>query len=160
MADFIVQKVKLPAPETYGPYVYSGFKPGTTVLKAGHVKESGRRPFGRDTAYDRDAPVPMRDGVKLYTDIFRPADSETNKVPAVLLWGPYGKTGNGTSNVHPYCRFEVQEPYNDTHLVLQGSCTTRIWGHIIVVFHGNEYLVIISLKALTQQNGRSVAMPQ
>ncbi|KAJ9634169.1 hypothetical protein H2204_006500 [Knufia peltigerae] len=95
MAGFTVRKVKLPTPETYGPYVYSGFKPGTTILKAGHVKSEGRRPFGCDTAYDRDSAVPMRDGVKLCTDVFRPADSEINQVPAVLLWGPYGKTGNG-----------------------------------------------------------------
>ena len=100
MADFNIQKRKLPAPETYGPYVYHGYSPGTTVLKAGHVKESGRRPFGCDTVYDRDSAVPMRDGAKLCTDVFRPADSETNKVPAVLLWGPYGKTGNG--------RFDLQ----------------------------------------------------
>ena len=110
MAEFEVRKTKLPAPETYGPYRYSGFKPGTTILKAGHVKEPGRRSFGCDTAYDRDSAVPMRDGVKLYTDVFRPADSETNKVPSVLLYGPYGKTGNGESDLHVLC-FQCPNSY-------------------------------------------------
>lgn len=95
MADHNIAMVKLPSPENHSGYVYSGFKPGTTVLEKGHVREPGRRPFGRDTIFDRDVGVVLRDGVTLYTDVFRPADSDTNKVPAILLWGPYGKTGNG-----------------------------------------------------------------
>jgi uncharacterized protein len=34
----------------------------------------------------------MRDGVKLYCDIFRP--STDKKVPIILVWAPYGKHGN------------------------------------------------------------------
>ena len=37
----------------------------------------------------------MRDGAKLYCDIFRPADSGENyRVPAILAWSNYGKRPN------------------------------------------------------------------
>ena len=38
---------------------------------------------------ERDVAVPMRDGVKLYVDVHRPANGE--KVPALVAWSPYGK---------------------------------------------------------------------
>lgn len=40
---------------------------------------------------ERDVAVPMRDGVKLYCDIIRPAD-QTN-LPVILTYSPYGKHG-------------------------------------------------------------------
>lgn len=42
---------------------------------------------------DQDVAVPMHDGVILYADIFRPADS-TAKVPVILAWSNYGKRPN------------------------------------------------------------------
>ena len=42
---------------------------------------------------EQDVAVPMRDGVVLYADIFRPAD-DTEKVPAILAWSNYGKRPN------------------------------------------------------------------
>ena len=42
---------------------------------------------------DQDVAVPMRDGVILYADVFRPADSAV-KVPAILAWSNYGKRPN------------------------------------------------------------------
>ena len=38
---------------------------------------------------ERDVAVAMRDGVRLYADVHRPEG--TDKVPALLVWGPYGK---------------------------------------------------------------------
>ncbi|KAL1869038.1 hypothetical protein Plec18167_008041 [Paecilomyces lecythidis] len=40
----------------------------------------------------------MRDGVKLRADIYRPKTDD--KVPAIIMWGPYGKSGNGILNLH------------------------------------------------------------
>ncbi|KAF2188556.1 alpha/beta-hydrolase [Zopfia rhizophila CBS 207.26] len=37
----------------------------------------------------------MHDGIRIYTDIFRATDSGTKMVPALIPWGPYGKTGTG-----------------------------------------------------------------
>lgn len=41
----------------------------------------------------QDVAVPMRDGVELYADIFRPADS-AERVPAIIAWSNYGKRCN------------------------------------------------------------------
>ena len=42
---------------------------------------------------EQDVAVPMRDGVILYADIYRPADSSV-KAPAILAWSNYGKRPN------------------------------------------------------------------
>jgi predicted acyl esterase len=70
---------------------YPGFKPGTTVLSKGSVHRKGALPLPCDIIFDRDVAVPMRDGIIIYIDIFRPAGDE--KVPAIVAWSPYGKEG-------------------------------------------------------------------
>ncbi|KAG5762203.1 hypothetical protein H9Q72_009684 [Fusarium xylarioides] len=74
---------------------YPGFQPGTTTIPKGHVKEPGRRAFPHDVAFDRDVAITLRDGVKIYTDVFRPLDSHKTRVPALIPWSPYGKSGSG-----------------------------------------------------------------
>ena len=44
-----------------------------------------------DILFERDVAVPMRDGVIIYVDIYRPTGSE--KIPAIIAWSPYGKKG-------------------------------------------------------------------
>ncbi len=65
------------------------FLPGTPpeeILKWEH----GHRTTVEDGMFiEWDAPVPMRDGVRIYSDIFRPEHAV--KVPALIAWGPYGK---------------------------------------------------------------------
>lgn len=39
----------------------------------------------------------MRDGVTIRADIYRPTDS--GPVPAIIIWGPYGKSGSGPLNL-------------------------------------------------------------
>ncbi|OJJ78173.1 hypothetical protein ASPBRDRAFT_656495 [Aspergillus brasiliensis CBS 101740] len=41
---------------------------------------------------DRDAVIPLRDGLHVYADIYRPAASEDVQVPVVICWSPYGKS--------------------------------------------------------------------
>jgi predicted acyl esterase len=66
-----------------------------------------------------DVTVPMRDGVKIYIDVFRP-DKE-GKFPVLIAWSPYGKHGHVKYTVFPkcgvcdsdmskYCAFEAPEP--------------------------------------------------
>ncbi|KAL1644146.1 hypothetical protein SLS58_004426 [Diplodia intermedia] len=88
---------KLVAPAQHPAYNYDGFHPSVQTLAKGWTKEPGRRPFGVETIFERDVSVKLRDGVKIYTDIFRPAtsDHENGKVPAVIPWSPYGKSGRG-----------------------------------------------------------------
>ncbi|KAF7586526.1 hypothetical protein BBP40_008698 [Aspergillus hancockii] len=81
------------APEEPGT-AYTGFKPSTIVLPKGHQRTSECRALPIDLIWDRDVMLPMRDGVRIAADIFRPADAAT-PLPALMAWSPYGKTGAG-----------------------------------------------------------------
>lgn len=74
---------------------HNGFKPSTTTLPQGYRKDEGRRAFPVATVWERDVEIPMRDGTILRADVFRPVESA--KVPAIVAWSPYGKTGTGNS---------------------------------------------------------------
>lgn len=72
---------------------------------------------------EQDVAVKMRDGIVLYADVFRPADSD-QKVPAILAWSNYGKrpneyrTGDEVAYtpgvpkgaVSPLAKFEAADP--------------------------------------------------
>ncbi|KAH6959628.1 Alpha/Beta hydrolase protein [Ilyonectria sp. MPI-CAGE-AT-0026] len=73
---------------------YNGFSPSTTILPKGHKLNEDSRPFQVDTIWERDIAIAMRDGVTLHADVFRPANV-SEKVPAIIPWSPYGKTGIG-----------------------------------------------------------------
>ncbi|KAF5566843.1 cocaine esterase, partial [Fusarium pseudoanthophilum] len=94
----------IPAATEHPFYNYDGFNPSLQVLDVGHVKAPGRRPFRVRTIYNRDQGIVVRDGARLYADIFRPADSKP--VPCILPWSPYGKTGTGPQN------YKTIGPYN------------------------------------------------
>lgn len=73
---------------------YECFNPSSRILSKGFHKAEGFRPFPVDVIWERDVKIPMRDGVIIYADIFRPADTSV-KVPAIISWSPYGKNGTG-----------------------------------------------------------------
>jgi uncharacterized protein len=106
--DVIIGKT-VPAPESK-TFNYPGFRPGSQVLRAGYVRQPGRRPFGVDTVFDRDVAIVVRDGARLFTDIFRPANSDAKPVPALLAWSPYGKSGTGAQNYDSMAPFRVGIP--------------------------------------------------
>ena len=55
------------------------------------------RPVGtHPVAIERSVMMPMRDGIKLATDIYRPSDL-TGPLPAILMRTPYNKTGSGAA---------------------------------------------------------------
>jgi predicted acyl esterase len=96
---------------------FTGFNPGRTIYKKGTVVYEGGPELQCDIICDRDVAVTMRDGVKIYIDIFRPANS-TGKVPAILAYGAYGKgtprkplaempAGDGNSGL---AKFEAPDP--------------------------------------------------
>lgn len=72
---------------------YDGFEPGRVIIPKGYLYEEGRMPFPVDVLLDRDVAVRLRDGTTIYVDVYRPVDSDDNKVPALLNWGPAGKRG-------------------------------------------------------------------
>lgn len=65
-------------------------------MQSGHTRFPGRRPLPVDTIFDRDTPVLLQNGIKIFVDVFRPVvTANDQKVPAILVWSPYGKTGTG-----------------------------------------------------------------
>lgn len=69
---------------------YPGFNSSSAIIKKGSVKDKGRLAVPCDIIWERDVPVSLRDGVIIYTDIFRPTD-DNEKYPALIAWSPYGK---------------------------------------------------------------------
>ncbi len=79
---------------------YPGFKQERKTLAKGTVCKKGYGKLPCDIIYERDVEVVLRDGVKIYTDIFRPQTSEP--VPAIVAWGPYGKNGSGNQTINAF----------------------------------------------------------
>lgn len=44
----------------------------------------------RGLTIERNCRIPLRDGVEIYADLYRP-ENATSNVPLLLAWGPYGK---------------------------------------------------------------------
>ncbi|KAH6951211.1 Alpha/Beta hydrolase protein [Ilyonectria sp. MPI-CAGE-AT-0026] len=82
------------------------FNPSTQVLPAGWKREEGRLALREALIWDKDVPVPMRDGTILRADIFRPASQKDKPLPAILAWSPYGKT-DALSGLE---KFEAPDP--------------------------------------------------
>lgn len=76
---------------------WTEYKPSTQILPKGWKREPDRLALKEDLIWEKDVAIPLRDGVCLRADIFRPAKLEGQKLPALLPWSPYGKTGSGTS---------------------------------------------------------------
>lgn len=98
--DVIYRKSK---PISQSDGVHTELAPGTTV-------ENG-------ILIERDVAVKMRDGVTLYTDIYRPENAVD--VPSIIAWSPYGKRqgylrrpvfGVVPGTVSPMAKFEGPDP--------------------------------------------------
>ncbi|KAI8648476.1 PepX-C domain-containing protein [Fusarium sp. Ph1] len=72
---------------------YTGFKQESVILRKGTVRREGAKPLSSDILFERDVPVTLRDGITIYTDVFRPVGDQ--RVPAVVAWSPYGKQVGG-----------------------------------------------------------------
>lgn len=66
-------------------------EPGSEVLKQGTQIVPGALPLLCDILWEKHIPVKLRDGVTIYTDVFRPVKGP--KVPTIISGGPYGKNG-------------------------------------------------------------------
>jgi uncharacterized protein len=77
--------------EADDPTVFGKFDPGTRVLPAGFQTMQQFHPIPIDIVFEKDTAVTLRDGSTIYVDVFRPAGTE--KVPVVVAWSPYGKSG-------------------------------------------------------------------
>ncbi|MGI6216480.1 MAG: CocE/NonD family hydrolase [Coriobacteriales bacterium] len=80
-------------PESADRVRYPGFKQERILLKKGTVRMKGYMPLPCDIVLERDVEITLRDGTRIYTDVFRPDDDD--KHPAILALSPYGKEIGG-----------------------------------------------------------------
>jgi hypothetical protein len=45
------------------------------------------------TLFEKDVAIPMRDGVRLYANVFRPVDKIAGETPSIIYFSPFGKHG-------------------------------------------------------------------
>lgn len=69
---------------------YVGFQKGKTEVLPAGWNGFNAKALKSDIRVDHDVEIVVRDGCRLYCDIYRPADW-SEKVPAVLSWSFYGK---------------------------------------------------------------------
>ncbi|GFZ47212.1 hypothetical protein JCM24511_04955 [Saitozyma sp. JCM 24511] len=90
-------------PPEIGHNGYQAFNPRTEYLK------QGDRPFGAravdcDITVEHDVEIIVRDGCRLYVDIFRPTNS-SEPVPALLCYSPFGKKFSGLTFLNDTSNF-------------------------------------------------------
>jgi uncharacterized protein len=73
---------------------YVGFNPKQEILPAGWNGFNSRA-LSEDLLVEHDVGIKVRDGCTLYCDVFRPPNSDDEKVPAIVCWSPFGKKHNG-----------------------------------------------------------------
>jgi predicted acyl esterase len=109
-SEFDTAWKQLPHPTQHPGFQYNGFHPGrVTNLPKGHVKQAGFQAFPVDVTWEQDRAITMRDGIKLYGDVFRP--SQGDKVPAIIPYSPYGKVNSGVLNYDRMGPFRMGIPY-------------------------------------------------
>jgi uncharacterized protein len=74
---------------------WTDFEPSQRILPEGWRRDPDRLALKEALIWEKDVPVPLRDGLILRADIFRPARLDGQPIPALLAWSPYGKTGSG-----------------------------------------------------------------
>ncbi|KAH0344087.1 alpha/beta-hydrolase, partial [Aureobasidium melanogenum] len=72
---------------------YQGLNPREEILPRGWHHKDSTKALTEDILVQHDFGITVRDGCVLYADILRPA-KETEKVPAIICWSPFGKKFN------------------------------------------------------------------
>ena len=80
---------------------FSRFEPSTRVLPAGFQYSKRYAPLRESLVFEKDTAVTLRDGVTIYTDIFRPVGD--GPFPVIISWSPYGKN-SGPSRFYTILR--------------------------------------------------------
>ncbi|KAL3477027.1 Alpha/Beta hydrolase protein [Aspergillus californicus] len=74
---------------------WRGVNPGWEVLPQGYQRSPRHRAFAAETVWERDLAIPLRDGTVIRADVFRPLLAKAARIPALVVWSPYGKSGSG-----------------------------------------------------------------
>ena len=95
-----------------GEFEYRFCEPLGAPRERGGSPPVYRRTVENSMVIERDVAVAMRDGIKIYIDVFRPANEKP--APPLIAWGPYGKHGHTNYHeVFPNCgvKPETQSRY-------------------------------------------------
>ncbi|MFH0915942.1 MAG: CocE/NonD family hydrolase, partial [bacterium] len=95
------------------------FTEAVPPVEGGYPGLSPRTENKEGMIIEYDVAVPMRDGVKIYIDVFRP--ESPGRYPPIIAWGPYGKhgrvkywhignTGLNDEDFNEFTRFEAADP--------------------------------------------------
>jgi predicted acyl esterase len=103
LSSMQVPITKLSPPEV-GVNGYQGFNPRTEILPEGW-NGFDSAPLPCEIQVEHDFAFTVRDGTKLYADIYRPPNC-SEKIPALLCWGPFGKKFNGLTSL------KIMTPWN------------------------------------------------
>ncbi|KAH7079144.1 Alpha/Beta hydrolase protein [Paraphoma chrysanthemicola] len=95
----VIETDTTPISDPRSLYTRAGPEPRTVTLPVGFKKEPDCRAIERETIFEQDVAIPMRDGVVLRADVFRPAGAGARELPAIVHYSPYGKTGTGAFDV-------------------------------------------------------------
>ncbi|KAJ4983481.1 s15 family peptidase [Stagonosporopsis vannaccii] len=88
--------------------IWTEYEPNKRVLLPKGWRQGFSRLALREAIiWDKDVPVEMRDGKILRADIFRPASREFERLPTLVPWSPYGKTGTGLLQTKEYAYIGV-----------------------------------------------------
>jgi len=90
---------------------YQGFHPGKTEILPAGWNGHNAKPLKSDIRVHHDVEIVVRDGCRLYVDIYKPEDS-SEKVPAILSWSFYGKKYSALDML-PMCVWNCCVPKSD-----------------------------------------------
>lgn len=93
MAPYFVNSTEVTQHPTTRPPWDHPKAPVRVELPAGFRKTPESRPLPCEIIFESDQFLPLRDGPRLRADIYRPKTEA--KVPAIMMWSPYGKSGTG-----------------------------------------------------------------
>ncbi|KAJ6028332.1 hypothetical protein N7540_003908 [Penicillium herquei] len=83
----------LPASALKDSVFYPGFSPCTKTLSRGSIQKEGHLPLPCDILLEKDVDILMRDGARLYADVYRPPKAPPGSLPTVFASTPFGKQG-------------------------------------------------------------------
>ena len=93
-----VPTIQLSEPRAGDGSGWAPLNPRTEILPKGW---KGTRSEGikDDILVEHDVAITVRDGVRLYADVFRPASAPARSTPALICWSPFGKKFNGVGSL-------------------------------------------------------------
>ncbi len=105
----------------------------TSPLEAGKYREHGYRiSTDMGMVIERDVSVPLRDGTRIFVDVYRPAAAGFTNGPALMGWSPYGKHGFKNLSLMPGS--DVDPSWVSPHVIWEGPDPVH-WcaqGYVIV----------------------------